>query len=149
MKEHHMAKFTLSRRSFSLGLGARSLAAASSALPVSAKTGVIDDQTKLFLFGVIPIKPEHFEEAQAALEQLIPLTLAEPGCHVFAAFASKDNSNTLHLFECFDDEDALNFHYAQDYTASVFKEYENWLSAPVEVTKMFATSPVSWKQFHD
>ncbi|MQQ10790.1 hypothetical protein GFB49_20250 [Epibacterium sp. SM1979] len=84
-----MAKFTLSRRSFSLGLGARSLAAASSALPVSAKTGVIDDQTKLFLFGVIPIKPEHFEEAQAALEQLIPLTLAEPGCFCLSVLTMK------------------------------------------------------------
>jgi len=60
-----------------------------------------------------------------------------------------DGISADYVFECFDDEDALNFHYAQDYTASVFKEYENWLSAPVEVTKMFATSPVSWKQFHD
>ena len=98
---------------------------------------------------MIQIKPEYFEKAKAALDQIIPPTLEESGCHVFAAFTSKDKSNTLHLFECFDDEDALNFHYAQDYTARVFKKYENWLSAPVEITKMSATSPVSWGQFHE
>ncbi|WP_417476275.1 putative quinol monooxygenase [Leisingera sp.] len=107
------------------------------------------EQPRLFLFAVIQIKPEYFEEAKAALDQIIPPTLEEPGCHVFAAFTSKDKSNTLHLFECFDDEDALNFHYAQDYTASVFKKYESWLNAPVEITKMSATSPVSWEQFHE
>lgn len=105
-------------------------------------------QPKLFLFAVIQIKPEHFQEAKAALDEIIPPTLKEPGCQVFAAFVSKDRSNTLHLFECFDDEDALNFHYAQDYTASVFKKYETWLSAPVEVTKMLADSRVNWEQFH-
>lgn len=105
------------------------------------------ERSKLFLFAVIHIKPEHFEEAKAALDQLIPRTLEEGGCHMFAAFSSKDRNNTLHLFECFDDEDALNFHYAQDYTASVFKKYETWLSAPVEITRMSATSPASWTQF--
>lgn len=106
------------------------------------------DQPKLFLFAVIQTKPEHFDAAKAALDEIIPPTLEEPGCHVFSAFASKDRSNTLHLFECFEDEDALNFHYAQDYTTRVFNKYENWLSAPVEVTKMSASSRVSWEQFH-
>lgn len=106
------------------------------------------NQPKLFLFAVIRTKPEYFDAAKAALDSLIPPTLEEPGCHVFAAFSSKDHSNTLHLFECFEDEEALNFHYAQDYTAGVFKAYENWLAAPVEVTKMSATSHASWEQFH-
>jgi quinol monooxygenase YgiN len=107
-----------------------------------------DLKPKLFLFAVIETKPEHFDDAKSALDALVPPTLDEPGCHVFSAFASKDRSNTLHLFECFEDEDALNFHYAQDYTKSVFKKYENWLAAPVEATKMSATSRVSWEQFH-
>ena len=107
-----------------------------------------DTKPKLFLFAVIQTKPEHFDDAKSALDALIPLTLDEPGCHVFSAFASKDRSNTLHLFECFDDEEALNFHYAQDYTASVFKKYETWLAAPVEVTRMSASSQVSWEQLH-
>lgn len=106
------------------------------------------DQPKLFLFAVIQIKPEYFDAAKAALDTIIPPTLKEPGCHVFAAFVSQDRSNTLHLFECFEDEAALNAHYAQDYTTRVFKKYETWLSAPVEVTKMSASSRVSWEQFH-
>ncbi len=107
-----------------------------------------DPKPKLFLFAVIQTKPEHFEDARSALDALIPPTLKEPGCHLFSAFVSKDRSNTLHLFECFDDEAALNAHYAQDYTVEVFKKYETWLAAPVDVTKMWASSPVSWAQFH-
>lgn len=103
---------------------------------------------KLFLFAEIQIKPEHFEDAKSALDALVPLTLNEPGCHIFSAFISKDRSNTLHLFECFDDEEALRAHYAQDYTAEVFKKYETWLAAPVDVTRMSASSPVSWTQLH-
>lgn len=107
-----------------------------------------DNKPKLFLFAVIQVKPEYFSAAKAALDELIQPTLKEPGCHVFSAFVSKDRSNTLHLFECFENEDALNAHYAEDYTTSVFKKYETWLSAPVEVTKMYASSQVSWEQFH-
>ncbi|MFY2822388.1 putative quinol monooxygenase [Ruegeria sp. MALMAid1280] len=108
-----------------------------------------DTKNKLFLIATIQTKPEYFQQAKLALEGIIPATLQEPGCHVFSAFESKTASNTLNLFECFEDEDALNEHYSKDYTRKVFQQYEEWLSTPVEVTKMSATSPVSWKQFHE
>ncbi len=103
--------------------------------------------SKLFLFATIRIKPEYFEQARAALDGLMPPTLAEAGCHVFSAFQSQDQDNTLHLFECFDDMDALNAHYAADYTKEVFTAYEEWLAAPVEVTKLSAISPTTTAQF--
>ncbi|MBY8978302.1 hypothetical protein KHP62_21020 [Rhodobacteraceae bacterium NNCM2] len=106
------------------------------------------DQPRLFLFSEIQRNPKHFEEAKAALDQIIPPTLKESGCHVFAAFVRNDHSNTLHLFKRFKDEVALNTHYAQDFTTSVFKKCETWLSALVEVLKMPASSRVSWEQFH-
>ncbi|MEO3417152.1 putative quinol monooxygenase [Roseovarius sp. CAU 1744] len=109
----------------------------------------MSDTKKLFLFATIQPKPEHFEEAKAALDRIVPPTLEEVGCHVFSAFESKTSDHTLNLFECFEDEDALDLHYAQDYTKEVFKQYEDWLRAPVEVVKMSATSPVSWQQFHE
>ena len=43
---------------------------------------------KLFLFATIRIKPEHLDKARAALDELMIPTLGEPGCHMFAAFAS-------------------------------------------------------------
>lgn len=92
--------------------------------------------SKLFLFAEIQIKPEYFEEAKAALVALVPPTLVEPGCHVFAPFVARDQNCTLHLIECFEDESALQTHYDQDYTKQVFAAYETWLAAPVKVTKM-------------
>lgn len=104
---------------------------------------------KLFLFATIRIKPEHLDKARAALDELMIPTLGEPGCHMFAAFASKDADNTLHLVECFDDEAALEAHYAEDYTKEVFAAYADWLAAPIEITRMSPLSPTTWQQFHD
>ena len=103
--------------------------------------------TRLFLFATIRPKPEFFEAARTALDELVPTTLKEPGCHIFSAFVSRDEPDTLHLFECFEDEAALTSHYEKPYTMAVFKKYESWLAAPVEVRKLGASSDVSSGQF--
>ncbi len=101
----------------------------------------------LFLFATIRPKPEHFQDARAALDALIPETLREPGCHMFAAFESASEEGVLHLFEHFDDQAALDAHYAQPYTRDVFARYENWLSGPVEITRISAISALTKAQF--
>ncbi len=104
---------------------------------------------KLFLAATIRPKPEHYADARAALEAIVPLTLDEPGCHVFSAFESRDEDHTLHLFECFDDEAALEVHYTKTYTRDVFEAYKTWLRAPVDVKRLSALSAKTWQQFHD
>lgn len=105
------------------------------------------DNPRLFLFATIRPRPEHFGAAKAALDGIIVPTLEEAGCHIFAAFESGTEPHTLHLFECFDDEAALNLHYEQGYTKNVFRRYADWLRAPVEITRMSALSPSSLAQF--
>lgn len=102
---------------------------------------------RLFLFATIRPKPEHFADALSALNGIVPQTLQEPGCHVFSAFVSRDAANTLHLFECFEDEAALQRHYAEPYTKQVFESYGAWLAAPVETIRLNAGSPHSSEQF--
>ncbi|MBB93374.1 MAG: antibiotic biosynthesis monooxygenase [Rhodobacteraceae bacterium] len=102
---------------------------------------------RLYLFATIRVKPQHLDAARAALDDLMIPTLGEPGCHVFAAFASRDEDNTLHLVECFDDEAALTAHYAEDYTKAVFAAYADWLAAPIEAKRMSALSATSARQF--
>ena len=102
----------------------------------------------LFLFATIRPKPVHFDDARAALDGLIPLTLAEPGCHVFAAFEGEDaGQRVLHLFEHFADQAALDAHYAKDYTKEVFASYETWLGAPVEIVHLSPLSAHTLAQF--
>lgn len=60
---------------------------------------------------------------------------------------NKEGNGALHLFECFENEQALQLHYEQDYTKAVFAQYEEWLEKPVEVTKMLASSSVTSAQF--
>ncbi len=103
--------------------------------------------TRLYLFAAIRLKPEFFEVARAALDELVPLTLLEPACHVFSAFVSRDEPDTLHLFECFEDESALARHYEEPYAKAVFQNYESWLTAPIDVRKLSASSATSAGQF--
>lgn len=110
--------------------------------------GAAVDDERLFLFAGITLKPEHYKEGRAALEGIVPATLAEPGCHVFSLMESQEDDGKLYLFEIFEDEAALQNHYAQDYTKAVFARYEDWLAEPVEIRKMNAASAASAQQFH-
>ena len=102
---------------------------------------------RLFIFATIRPEPDFFEDARLALEALIPPTLAEPGCHMFSVFVSRDEPTVLHLFECFENDAALEAHYAQSYTREVFGQYEGWLASPVEIRKLNAASLASSDQF--
>lgn len=104
---------------------------------------------KLFLFATIRPRPEHFDKARDALDRMMAPTLEEPGCHVFAAFTERENGKVLHLFECFDNQAALDAHYGKEDVKTVFAAYADWLASPVEVTKLSAVSADAWQQFHD
>lgn len=105
-----------------------------------------DNTSRLFVFATIRPKPEYFANAKAALDALIEPTLAEPGCHIFSAYANRDQT-TLHLFECFEDEEALTLHYDQPHAKEVLASYDEWLAAPLEVVKLTATSENTVNQF--
>ena len=109
--------------------------------------GLETQDKRLFVSATITLKPEHYEEGRTAIESIITQTLGEPGCHVFSLMESKDSSGTLHLFEIFEDEKALQQHYEQGYTKAVFAQYEEWLEKPVEITKMHASSSDTSVQF--
>lgn len=102
---------------------------------------------RLHIFATITPKAEFFNDAKKALEELVPPTLEETGCHLFTVFLNRDNPGVLHLFEIFENEEAVQLHYEKDYTKEVFAKYENWLQAPVEIQHLSATSLISAKQF--
>lgn len=99
--------------------------------------------TRLFLFATITPKPEFYDAAREAVQSIIVPTLQESGCHVFAQFDSTDGADKMYLFEIFESNDALDVHYEQNYTKTIFASYQEWLAKPVEVTKLLPGSPVT------
>ncbi len=89
----------------------------------------------LFVFARIHPKPEHLTDARQAILGILSPTRAEEGCLSFDLFDGQDDG-CLYLFEEWVNQAALDNHYAQDYTAKVFRAYEEWLAEPVTVTKM-------------
>ena len=86
----------------------------------------------LFIFAEIKPKSEHFEKAKKAIRNVLTETRAEKGCRSFDLFNSPDQS-TLYLFEEWDDQNALDEHYAKPYIIEVFKAYEDWLAEPPRI----------------
>jgi quinol monooxygenase YgiN len=82
------------------------------------------------VFATIPVKPEHMDDACAAVAAIVPATHAEDGCIAFEPRRSADGDSTIIIFEEWADRSAFDFHHAQDYTKDVFAKYENWLAGP-------------------
>lgn len=96
-------------------------------------------QEHLFIFAQITPKPEYFKAARDAIFQIIPATQQETGCQNFALHEGCDDG-CLYLYEEWDDQHALDRHYAMDYTIEVFTAYEAWLAKPVKITKLHKLS---------
>ncbi|WDE08715.1 antibiotic biosynthesis monooxygenase [Thalassomonas viridans] len=89
----------------------------------------------LFVFAKIHPKNEHFEEAKQAIINILKLTREEPGCRQFELHENA-TGKSLFLYEEWENELALEEHYKKPYTAAVFENYQAWLAAPVDITKM-------------
>jgi quinol monooxygenase YgiN len=89
---------------------------------------------RISIFAKITPKPEYLNETRQALLELILPTLDEDGCHVFRLH--EDGGGYLYLYEEFESEAALMIHSEKPYTKAVFAQYETWLAAPVESSRM-------------
>ncbi|MEP3244748.1 MAG: putative quinol monooxygenase [Sneathiella sp.] len=87
----------------------------------------------LFVIAKITPKAEHFEQAKTAITDIVERTLEEGGCRQFSVYQS---DASLFLYEEWEDQAALDEHYAMPYIAPVFEAYEEWLATPVEINKL-------------
>ncbi len=92
-------------------------------------------QKNLFIFAKISPKSEFFENAKCAILDIVEQTRLETGCLQFELHEDHDEK-CLFLYEEWESEAALEQHYQQPYTATVFESYKEWLASPVEVVKM-------------
>lgn len=84
----------------------------------------------------ISLKSGDFDAARSAVAAIVKQTLAEAGCERFDPHPAADGSPTLYIYERWHDRAAFDFHHAQPYTRAVFKQYEDWLAEPVQMTEL-------------
>jgi quinol monooxygenase YgiN len=84
----------------------------------------------------VPLKPESFEAAVAAVRAIVPATLAEEGCEQFSLHRAADGGPRLFIYERWRDRGAFDFHHSQPYTRDVYRSYEQWLDGPVKITEL-------------
>ncbi|MBB1269146.1 putative quinol monooxygenase [Shewanella sp. SR44-3] len=87
-----------------------------------------------FILAKITPKTECFDLAKAAIMNIIPTTLIEPGCLKFALH--QDTKGNLFLYEEWLDDKALQNHHEMKYTQAVFEAYNDWLACPPEITTL-------------
>ncbi|MDE0879285.1 MAG: antibiotic biosynthesis monooxygenase [Sphingomonas bacterium] len=90
----------------------------------------------LTYLATIDLKTDCFDEACQAVRAIVSRTRDEQGCERFDPHPAADGSPTLYIYERWTDRAAFDHHHAQDYTRTVFKSYEEWLSGPVQMTEL-------------
>lgn len=68
--------------------------------------------------GTVQVRQGEQEAALAALHEMIPATLAEPGCHEYRFAWDIDDDTVIHIHEVWEDEEALAAHLASDHMAT-------------------------------
>lgn len=76
------------------------------------------------------------EAAREALQAVVPLSRAEPGCREFVLHIDRDVEGDICLYEVWDDDAALKSHFAQPYTSALSQQLASWLAEPPTATKL-------------
>tara|TARA_Y100000052_G_scaffold21389_1_gene21587 strand:- start:57083 stop:57361 length:279 start_codon:yes stop_codon:yes gene_type:complete len=87
----------------------------------------------LYLVARLTPQPDLFEETRTSVAGIVEPTRKEKGCLRFELHSDDEH---LYLVEAWEDEAALEFHYAQDYTRMVMTANEARLEGPPRIEKM-------------
>ena len=71
----------------------------------------------LIVAGTIEVDPEHREALLAAVAPMVVATRGEPGCQAYAFSPDPEEPGLVRLFELWDDQAALDAHFASDHMA--------------------------------
>ncbi len=71
----------------------------------------------LIVAGTIQLDPSKRAEADAAFEKMRAATVKEPGCIEYQAYSGREDAGTVFMFEKWQDQDALDAHFASPHMA--------------------------------
>lgn len=87
----------------------------------------------LYSLAILRALPDRRDELLAALQRLIEPTRAEPGNQDYVLFESRSEPGTFYMREAFDDQAALDAHFATPHFQSFAKQVDALLAAPLEL----------------
>jgi quinol monooxygenase YgiN len=89
----------------------------------------------LIIAGSITTEDGHRDAFMSAVAPMVAATLTESGCRDYAFSPDPDDANRIRLFELWDDQDALDAHFATEHMASFQQSLANIAVTGMEVQK--------------
>jgi quinol monooxygenase YgiN len=78
-------------------------------------------------------KPGKFDQAETILKGMVKTTRAEPGCRVYNLHRLTGDEPSLHIYEVYDDQAAVEHHRSMDYYKQYRATIPDLLAKPIEV----------------
>jgi quinol monooxygenase YgiN len=92
----------------------------------------------VYVFASLIPKPEYAKTVEAELHRLVAATRAEPGNRRYDLFRQADGAPGFHLFEVYEDEQALDAHRATAHYNAYRANAAEWLATPPVVKVLTA-----------
>ena len=89
----------------------------------------------LIIAGSITTEDGHRDAFMSAVAPLVAATHTEPGCREYVFSCDPDDANRILLFEMWDDQAALEAHFATEHMASFQQSLANIAVAGMAVKK--------------
>lgn len=89
----------------------------------------------LIIAGSITTEDGHREKFLSAVRPMVAATHTEPGCREYVFSPDPDDANRILLFEMWDDQDALEAHFATEHMASFQQSLASIAIAGMDVKK--------------
>ena len=80
----------------------------------------LEDPNPMYvLCAYLTTKPDTADQVVTLLQEMAPLSLAEPGCHAYAINQSVDDPTQILIYEQYDDEAAFQEHANSEHMARI------------------------------
>jgi quinol monooxygenase YgiN len=89
----------------------------------------------IIIFAKITPKSQFYKDVEDTLLRVIPIALKEAGCLALKLYRGKEDG-LIYIYEVWKDDEARAFHSAQSYTKEVLRNFQTWLSEPMEVLNL-------------
>ena len=90
--------------------------------------------------GTAPLQPGKGAQAEKLIEEVVRLTRAETGCHSYTFYTTVGDPNTIHVFEEWESDAALDAHMQQPHTQAFLAGLGELLSCPPDVKRYEVTA---------